>query len=118
LLDKDQVLEVLKKVYDPEYPMPITDLKIVEKDDITIADNSMKVEFKPTAPYCPMGGVIGIIIKYALETKFGNNVEVRVKAGTHAQESMLNQLFSDRKKYEETVERLKSSGMLERCIAQ
>jgi len=116
-VDKDQILEVLKKVYDPEYPMPITELKIVEKDDITIANDTMKIEFKPTAPYCPMGGVIGIIIKYALENKFGKNVEVRVKAGTHAQESMLNVLLSDRKKYEETVERLKSSGMLERCIA-
>lgn len=117
-LDKDQVLEVLKKVYDPEYPMPITDLKIVEKEDITITDDSMKVEFKPTAPYCPMGGIIGIIIKYALEKKFGKNVDVKVKSGTHAQESMLNQLFSDRKKYEDTLERLKQSGMLEKCVAE
>jgi metal-sulfur cluster biosynthetic enzyme len=117
-VDKDQVLEALKKVYDPEYPMPITDLRIVEKDDITITDDTMKVEFKPTAPYCPMGGVIGIIIKYALEKKFGKNVDVKVKTGSHAQESTLNQLLSDRKKYEETVERLKSSGMLERCITE
>ena len=117
-MDKDQVLEVLKKVYDPEYPMPITELKIVDKDDITITDDTMKIEFKPTAPYCPMGGVIGIIIKYALEKKFGKNVDVRVKTGTHAQESMLNLMLSDRKRYEETLERLKSSGMLERCIAE
>lgn len=117
-MDKDQILEVLKKVYDPEYPMPITDLKIVEKDDITITDDSMKVEFKPTAPYCPMGGIIGIIIKYALEKKFGRNVDVKVKSGTHAQESMLNELFSDRKKYEDTLQRLKESGMLERCVAE
>jgi len=117
-VDKDQVLEVLKKVYDPEYPMPITELKIVDKEDIVITDDTMKIEFKPTAPYCPMGGVIGVIIKYALEKKFGRNVDVRVKTGTHAQESMLNQLLSDRKRYEETLERLKSSGMLERCIAE
>ncbi len=117
-MDKDQVLEVLKKVYDPEYPMPITDLKIVERDDITIADDSMKVEFKPTAPYCPMGGIIGVIIKYALEKKVGRNVDVKVKSGTHAQESMLNQLLSDRKKYEETLQRLKESGMLERCVIE
>ncbi len=117
-MDRGQILEVLKKVYDPEYPMPITELKIVEEDDITIANDGVKVEFKPTAPYCPMGGVIGIIIKYALEEKLGKNVEVRVKPGTHAQESMVNQLLSDKKKYEETVDRLKSSGMLERCIAE
>jgi len=117
-MDKGQVLEILKKVYDPEYPMPVTALKIVEEDDITIAGDSMKIEFKPTAPYCPMGGVIGIIIKYALQKKFGKNVEVRVKAGTHVQEPMLNQMLSDEKKYEETIERLRSSGMLERCIAE
>ena len=118
MVNKDEVMETLSKVYDPEYPMPITDLKIVEKEDITLTDDGIKLEFKPTAPYCPMGGVIGIIIKYALEKKFGKKVDVRVKIGTHAQESMLNQFLSDRKKYEDTVERLKSSGMLEKCIAQ
>ncbi|MBS7656229.1 DUF59 domain-containing protein [Candidatus Bathyarchaeota archaeon] len=115
-MDKKEVLKVLKNVYDPEYPVSIIELGIVKEEDITINDNKIIIQFTPTSPLCPMGGVIGIVIKYALEKEFGKEVEVKVKPGTHAEESLLNNLLQDRKKFEESVNRLKESGLLDVCI--
>ncbi len=115
-MERKEILDVLKNVYDPEHPVSVLDLKIVEESDIAIDGDKARVEFKPTSPFCPMGGVIGIVIKYALEQKLGREVEVRVKKGTHSQEKLLNDLLGDKKKYEQMLERLKPSGMLEQCI--
>ena len=66
----DEVYEEMKHVYDPEYPIPITDLNIVLKDYIKIDGNKIIVEFKPTTPYCPSGGIIGVLIRKVLKDKW------------------------------------------------
>ena len=115
MVTKQEVMDVLKKVNDPEHPIPITDLNIVNEDSISIEGDKIKIDFRPTVPFCPMGGAIGVIIKYALEKELGKEVEVQVACGSHAQEDMLNQMLSDRKQYEELLERLKQSGLLQTC---
>ncbi|MEM2933641.1 MAG: iron-sulfur cluster assembly protein [Methanocellales archaeon] len=115
-MDRKEILDILKKVYDPEHPISVLDLKIVEAEDISIEGDKARIEFKPTSPFCPMGGLIGVVIKYALEKKLGKEVEVRVKKGTHAQEKLLNDMLEDKKKYEAMLARLKPSGLLEQCI--
>lgn len=115
-MEKKEILEALKKVYDPEYPASVLELGIVREEDVAVEGDKTKVQFTPTSPFCPMGGVIGVVIKYALEKKVGGEVEVKVKPGTHAQESYLNELLQDKKKYEETLNRLRESGLLDRCL--
>jgi metal-sulfur cluster biosynthetic enzyme len=116
LLDKKEILETLKNVYDPEYPVSVVELGIVKEEDITINGDKALIQFTPTSPLCPMGGIIGIVIKYALEKKFGKEFEVKVKPGAHADEESLNNLLQDKKRFDETVNRLKESGLLDSCI--
>jgi len=116
-LDKSELIEALKKVYDPEYPLSVVDLKIVGEEDISLDGNKIKILFTPTSPFCPMGGMIGVLIKYALEKRTGKEVDVSLKPGTHTQEKMLNEMLSNKKQYNDTLKRLKSSGLLDRCVA-
>ncbi|MBS7626452.1 DUF59 domain-containing protein [Candidatus Bathyarchaeota archaeon] len=116
LVDKCELMEVLKKVYDPEYPLSVIDLKIVGEEDITFEDGKVRILFTPTSPFCPMGGMIGALIKYAVEKKTGVEAHVSVKPGTHTQEDMLNEMLNDPKKYGAALERLRASGLIERCI--
>jgi metal-sulfur cluster biosynthetic enzyme len=116
-MNKKEILEVLRNVYDPEFPVSVLELGIVREEDINLDGNKPTIQFTPTSPLCPMGGIIGIVIKYALEKKFGKEFEVKVKPGTHAEENSLNNLLQDRKKFEETVNRLKESGLLDACLA-
>lgn len=116
-MDKEAVMETLKKVNDPEHPMSVVDLKIVEPEDVTIDNEKVKIQFKPTSPYCPMGGVIGVLIKHALEKKFNGEFDVSVKAGTHMQEDMLNEVLRNKEKYGEILKKMEDSGILKSCIS-
>lgn len=115
-MNKQDVLAVLSKVYDPEIPNSVVELNIVDEQSITIEDGKVKIEFTPTAPYCPMGGAIGFLIKYVIEDKLKVKAEVKLKKGTHVQEDMLNKMLSDEKKYKDTIKQFKENGLLESCI--
>lgn len=53
MVEKGQVVEVLKKVYDPEIQYDIWSLGLVY--DITIEGNKVKILMTFTSPMCPYG---------------------------------------------------------------
>ncbi len=115
-MDKNDVIEVLRKINDPEFPVSVVDMGIVGEDDITVEEGKVSVTFTPTSSMCPMGGVIGVIIKNVLEDKLGVDVEVKVRPGTHINEEAINDMLSNKARYNQVVKQLKESGMLERCF--
>ncbi|MHA1208635.1 MAG: metal-sulfur cluster assembly factor [Candidatus Freyarchaeota archaeon] len=111
-MNKEEILEVLKEVQDPEMPVSILELDMVNEDDITIeSDNKVKVTFKPTSAMCPMGSVIGVLIKKKLKDKLGVDAEVMVRPGTHMNEEMVNDIINNKEKYEQIVKRLEDAGI-------
>ena len=85
-VDKRRILEILNRVYDPDYTdRSVVDMGLVSEDDITIKDNEVGVAYGLTAPMCPFSAAIGLMIKYALEKKLEVLVNVTLKAG-HRQE--------------------------------
>ncbi|MEM3587543.1 MAG: iron-sulfur cluster assembly protein [Candidatus Jordarchaeaceae archaeon] len=111
-MNKQQILDVLKDVQDPEMPASILDLGMVNEDDITIvSDNKVKVTFKPTSAMCPMGSIIGVLIKKKLKDALGIDAEVRVRPGTHMNEEMVNDMINNKAKYDQIVKRLEDAGI-------
>ena len=55
-LTKDQVIEALKEVYDPEIPVNIVDLGLVY--DVEVDDGEVAIEMTLTAQGCGMGPYI------------------------------------------------------------
>ncbi len=53
MVDKEQVVEVLKKVYDPEIQYDIYSLGLVY--DVGIEGNKVKILMTLTSPMCPYG---------------------------------------------------------------
>ena len=49
---KDDIIGALKTVYDPEIPVNIWDMGLVQ--DIDIADTSVNIKMTFTSPTCPM----------------------------------------------------------------
>jgi metal-sulfur cluster biosynthetic enzyme len=116
MITVDDVFQSLAPVMDPEHPISITDprMKIVEQEYIRILDDLIRVRFKPTTPYCPMGGLIGILIRYRLEQVFPENkVQVLLLPNSHSQEDAVNSMINDDEKYLNVVEQLKERGMVE-----
>ena len=55
LIDKSEIIESLKTIYDPELPVNIYDLGLIY--DIKLIDkNDLKVKMSLTAPGCPVAG--------------------------------------------------------------
>ena len=111
-MEKKQILEVLKDVQDPEMPVSILELDMINEDDITIeSDDKVKITFKPTSAMCPMGSVIGVLIKKKLQDTLGVDAEVKVRPGAHMREEMVNDIINSKEKYEQLVQRLEDAGL-------
>lgn len=115
-LDKKDVIRILERVYDPEYPASIVEMGIVDEDSIEVVDGKVKVFFKPTTPFCPMGGLIGVLIRYALEKELSVKAEVRVKPGSYLNEAMVNTMVNNDSHYQRVIGQLSEMGVLERCV--
>jgi len=50
---EDEIIKVLKNIYDPEIPVNIWDLGLIYEID-TDDDNNVKIRMTLTAPNCPM----------------------------------------------------------------
>jgi metal-sulfur cluster biosynthetic enzyme len=110
-----EVFEALKPVQDPEHPISITDprMAIVKEEYITITEGGIQVQFKPTVPHCPMGGLIGILIRHRLEETYPDSlVRVALLPGSHSREQEVNSMISDDAKYSGIVEQLKERGLI------
>ncbi|TFF92433.1 DUF59 domain-containing protein [Candidatus Thorarchaeota archaeon] len=115
LTTKAEVFKALEPVQDPEHPISITDprMSIVTMDYIEVDDDTITVQFKPTVPYCPMGGLIGILIRHRLEQEYPDaEIEVKLLPGSHSQEETVNSMINDDTKYQNVVQQLKQRDML------
>jgi metal-sulfur cluster biosynthetic enzyme len=110
-----EVFEALKPVQDPEHPISITDsrMAIVKEEYIIVTEEEIQVQFKPTVPHCPMGGLIGILIRHRLEEVYPrSSIRVMLLPGSHSREHEVNSMITDDARYSGIVEQLKERGMI------
>lgn len=110
-------MEILSEIRDPGVPVSIVEMGIVSEEWIHIEGEDFRVDFRPSSPFCPVSLAIGVIIKYALEESLDTEARVRVLRGSHLQESLVNELLENRKRYLRALSRLKSSGFVTRCFS-
>ena len=55
LIDKSEIVDCLKTIYDPELPVNIYDLGLIYDIDL-IDQNDLKIKMSLTAPGCPVAG--------------------------------------------------------------
>jgi len=60
-LEKEEILQALKEVYDPEIPVDIVNLGLVY--DIAVEERRINLKITTTAPGCPVGNLIAAQIK-------------------------------------------------------
>lgn len=90
MVTKDQVLEALKKVMDPELHRSIVDLGMVR--EIAIKGSTVKVTIALTVPNCPLQDTIGQDVAQAVEALApGLDVEILMRAMTDEERRQLQQ---------------------------
>lgn len=84
MISKEQVMELLKTVDDPELYINIVDLGLIYSVDVIEQDGHPKVKITMTltTPGCPLGSTINMLIKDALfplkEINVDKDVEIVV----------------------------------------
>ena len=74
---KDDILETLKSVYDPEIPVNVVDLGLVY--DVQVNDNDVYVQMTLTFPGCGMGPYIAQQAEWAIQDMEGvEEVEIEM----------------------------------------
>ena len=66
MITEEEVINVLKTIYDPEIPVNIYDLGLIYRLDIT-EDNDIQVDMTLTSPACPVAETLPPMIEQAIK---------------------------------------------------
>lgn len=60
-IDEREVFDLIRNINDPEHPLTLEELRVVEEANIKVDDqkNTVDVHFTPTIPHCSMATLIG-----------------------------------------------------------
>ncbi|KAK9886750.1 hypothetical protein WA026_018402 [Henosepilachna vigintioctopunctata] len=114
------VFDLIRNIVDPEHPLTLEDLKVVQEDLVDVSDenNYVKICFSPTIPYCSMATLIGLSIRVqllrSLPPRF--KVTVEVTPGTHTAESAINKQLADKERVAAALENTHLISVINECI--
>ncbi len=115
-VNKEQVLETLRHVYDPDHPeKSLVDLGVVDDKGIEVGGNAVQITYCMRAPLCPYSAAIGVLIRRALQERFGAEVKVRIDL-SHYQAGAVNDVLDDEAKSRELAGKMEASGLFKQCI--
>ncbi len=64
----DKVIQVLKRVYDPELSISVYDLGLIY--DVKIEDRKIVIEMGVTSPFCPLAHILPLQVERELKKEF------------------------------------------------
>ncbi|XP_076016539.1 cytosolic iron-sulfur assembly component 2B [Genypterus blacodes] len=113
-IDDREIFDLIRSINDPEHPLSLEELNVVEQIRIKVNDteSTVGIEFTPTIPHCSMATLIGLSIKVKLLRSLPNRfkVDVQITPGSHASEEAVNKQLADK---ERVAAALENSALLE-----
>eukprot|EP00591_Stephanopyxis_turris_P002906 CAMPEP_0195527232 /NCGR_PEP_ID=MMETSP0794_2-20130614/28764_1 /TAXON_ID=515487 /ORGANISM="Stephanopyxis turris, Strain CCMP 815" /LENGTH=286 /DNA_ID=CAMNT_0040658097 /DNA_START=58 /DNA_END=918 /DNA_ORIENTATION=+ len=129
--DREEVFDMIRTINDPEHPLTLEQLNVVNPDDLSVVDSlggksevnalsSVEVKFTPTIPHCSMATLIGLCIRVKLIRSLPSRfkVTVMIKPGTHASELAVNKQLSDKERVAAALENAHLLGVVNKCISR
>ncbi|XP_017087695.2 MIP18 family protein galla-2 [Drosophila bipectinata] len=119
--DKREIFDLIRNINDPEHPLTLEELHVVQENLIRISDgqNSVHINFTPTIPHCSMATLIGLSIRVkllrSLPTRF--KVTVEITPGTHASEQAVNKQLADKERVAAALENKHLAEVINQCIS-
>lgn len=118
--DAREIFDIVRNINDPEHPLTLEELKVVEEDLIEVDNkkNMVLIKFTPTIPHCSMATLIGLSIRVqllrALPTRF--KVAVEITPGTHSSETAINKQLADKERVAAALENSHLLEVINQCI--
>ncbi|CAD6572986.1 MAG: hypothetical protein TREMPRED_000704 [Tremellales sp. Tagirdzhanova-0007] len=118
-IDSEEVFDLLRSITDPEHPVSLEQLRVVNPEDIHVSSNRVLVFLTPTIPHCSMSTLIGLSLRVrllrALPARF--RVDIRIKEGTHQSEHAVNKQLNDKERVQAALENSHLLQVVEGCLA-
>ncbi|ODN97338.1 hypothetical protein L198_03901 [Cryptococcus wingfieldii CBS 7118] len=118
-IDAEEVYDLLRSITDPEHPVSLEQLRVVNQEDIQVAGNRVLVFLTPTIPHCSMSTLIGLSLRVrllrALPPRY--RVDIRIKSGTHQSEHAVNKQLNDKERVQAALENKHLLSVVEGCLA-
>jgi metal-sulfur cluster biosynthetic enzyme len=126
-IDSEEVFDLIRSISDPEHPLSLEQLAVVNAKHITIDEGDVSthrsphilLEFTPTIPHCSMATLIGLAIRVrllrALPSRY--KVDIRVRPGTHQSENAVNKQLNDKERVAAALENQHLLGVVADCLA-
>ncbi|XP_070575186.1 cytosolic iron-sulfur assembly component 2B-like [Ptychodera flava] len=120
-IDAREVFDLIRNINDPEHPLSLEDLNVVEHSlvEVNDAENLVQIHFTPTIPHCSMATLIGLSIRVkllrALPSRF--KVDVIITPGTHASEHAVNKQLADKERVAAALENSHLLDVVNQCLA-
>ncbi|XP_053983603.1 MIP18 family protein galla-2 [Hylaeus anthracinus] len=118
--DEREIFDLIRNINDPEHPLTLEELNVVEQNLIEVNNKANKVHilFTPTIPHCSMATLIGLSIRVqllrALPSRFKVNVEIT--PGTHMSEAAVNKQLADKERVAAALENNHLLEVINQCI--
>lgn len=122
LIDELEVYELLRNINDPEHPLTLEQLKVVEPSLIKVDDehSTCDILFTPTIPHCSMATLIGLCLRVkllrSLPPRF--KVTININPGTHASELAVNKQLNDKERVQAALENERLLGVVQQCLTE
>ncbi|XP_014261451.1 MIP18 family protein galla-2 [Cimex lectularius] len=119
--DEREVFDLIRNINDPEHPLTLEELNVVDINNIEVDNESNKinVRFTPTIPHCSMATLIGLTIKVqlirSLPARF--KVSVKITPGTHSTEDAINKQLADKERVSAAIENSTLVDTINQCLA-
>ncbi|KAH6849079.1 hypothetical protein B0T12DRAFT_503779 [Alternaria alternata] len=126
-IDEQEIYDLISTICDPEHPLSLGSLSVVNLPDIHILPPSsplsnistVVVEITPTITHCSLATVIGLGVRvrleHALPPRF--RVDVRIKKGTHSTDEQVNKQLGDKERVAAALENGTLMGVLKKMLS-
>ncbi|KAF1351244.1 hypothetical protein BDV97DRAFT_294672 [Delphinella strobiligena] len=126
-IDAQEIYDLISTICDPEHPLSLGSLSVVNLPDITITPptsprsriSTVTVLVTPTITHCSLATVIGLGVRVRLEQALPPRfrIDVRIKEGTHASDGATNKQLGDKERVAAAMENGTLVGVIGKMLS-
>lgn len=125
-IDSQEIYDLIAHISDPEHPLTLGQLSVVNLADIEVHDNGDKtkmaevlVRITPTITHCSLATLIGLGIRVRLERSLSPRFRITIllKKGTHQSENQVNKQLNDKERVAAACENDQLLGVVSKMLS-
>lgn len=125
-IDSQEIYDLIAHISDPEHPLTLGQLAVVNLPDIEVHDTGNKnkmaeviVRITPTITHCSLATLIGLGIRVRLERSLSPRFRITIllKKGTHQSENQVNKQLNDKERVAAACENDQLLGVVSKMLS-